>query len=92
MVPNKRELKSYVWHDDKCFFVSTIERDSSARMPPPASRFHETIAWEYDWETTERGAMVAQDGGGPAFRQHYLICEQLFKTGKYKEDSDDDAT
>ncbi len=24
------KLKSYVWHDEKCYFVSTIERDSSA--------------------------------------------------------------
>lgn len=86
MVPDERRMKSYVWHGDECFFVSTIERDSSALMDSPVSRFHETIVWEYDWKTKERGAIVAQEGGGPAFEQHYRVCKQLFKTGKVEEE------
>jgi hypothetical protein len=88
MVPDERKIKSYVWHGDECFFVSTIERDSSATMEAPASRFHETLAWEYNWETTERGAIVMQDGSGEAFAQHYRVCEHLFRCGNVAQDDE----
>ena len=79
---DKRKLKSYVWHGDSCFFVSTIERDSSAAIIP-APRFYETMAWSYDWEAAERGELVAHEGEGTAFEQHYEVCRQLFKTGSF---------
>jgi hypothetical protein len=82
---NVRKLKSYVWHGEQCFFVSTIERDSSAASEPPPRRFHETIVWEYDWETTERGEMVAQDGSHSGLK-HFEICKQIYLHGKYDDD------
>lgn len=82
---DKRLLKSYVWHGDRCYFVSTIERDSSAQVVPP-SRYNETIAWEYDWDSQERGDMVAMEGEGAACRQHFAVCRSLFTTGKYDPD------
>lgn len=82
---DKRKLKSYVWHGGQCYFVSTIERDSSAMVGPPAPRFNESTAWEYDYETSNRGEMVAQEGSGPAFLQHFLMCEHLFKYGEVRE-------
>lgn len=81
MASDDRKLKSYVWHGEQCFFVSTIERDSSAMVGGPPARFHETLAWEYDWETKERGDIVAQDGDGEAFQQHFSMCELLFRSG-----------
>jgi len=92
MAENTRQLKSYVWcyHTDKCFFVSTIERDSSAMGEPPARRFMETIAWEYDWDTRERGKQVADTGSGYVLDQHFEMCWQLYKTGEYKEIEDDE--
>lgn len=78
---NNRIIKSYVWHLGRCFFVSTIERDSSATEGP--RRFNETLVWDYVWETATPGAMIAQ-GDGPAgsIKTHMRICEQLFRDGK----------
>ncbi len=88
-MPDTRELKSYVWHKDKCFFVSTIERDSSATVEPPVPRYHETLAWVWYWDTKKRGVIVAQDGSGEAFEQHYQICKQLFIHGEVMEETRD---
>lgn len=84
--PDRRELKSYVWHheSDKCFFVSTIDRPSSAEACY-GSRYKETIAWEYDWATQKRGNVVAHCGDGPAFKQHMDVCKQLYEAGVYND-------
>ena len=76
-----RQLKSYVWHFAQCFFVSTIERKSSAIEGP--LRYMETIAWEYDWKRKIRQEMVVQTGEGNAFDQHFEVCKQLHRTGKF---------
>jgi hypothetical protein len=88
MAAETPKLKSYVWHDGQCFFVSTIERDSSAMMETPVSRFHETIVWEYDWDTAKRGTMVAQEGCGTAFDQHYRVCKDFYETGKLNDEDE----
>ena len=88
-MPDKRELKSYVWHKEKCFFISTIERDSSAMAGLPLPRFYETMAWVYDWDFRERGIIVAQEGDGGAFEQHYRICKELCDSGEVKKETDD---
>lgn len=81
MTADDRVMKSYVWHDGKCFFVSTIERDCSAMEWP--SRFNETIVWDYDWDTKERGSIVHQDeGSAGSIRKHLTICERLYACGK----------
>ena len=85
---DERKLKSYVWHKDQCFFVSTIMRDSSAFVSP-APRYAETMAWEYNWDTQERGKQVGMTGDGPAFKQHFVMCEQLYKNGIFKEAGDE---
>lgn len=75
-----RMIKTYVWHGDKCFFVSTISRDSSAMLGP--SRYNETLVWEYDWEKAERGQMLWQDEASVgSIRTHQLIVEFLFRHG-----------
>ncbi len=56
---NDRVIKTYVWHEGACFFVSTIERDSSAMEGP--RRFNETLVWRYDWDRRElRGGICFQ--------------------------------
>ena len=82
--PDERKLKTYVWHDGKCYFVSTIMRDSSAAEYP--CRYAETMAWEYDWKTSERGEWVDQDGSGEAFTQHMRVVEDFYRYGKRKSD------
>jgi hypothetical protein len=51
MKPDVRVIKSFVWHGDDCYFVSTIDRDSSSIM---GGRFAETLVWLFDWETNEK--------------------------------------
>ena len=79
--PNKRLLKSIVWHGEQCFYVSTIERDYDG-WSGETIRLNETIVWEFDWLTQNRGCLIHSDGGGGACVQHCAVVERLFKTGK----------
>lgn len=79
------QLKSYVWHGDQCFFVSTIERDSSACVEPPALRFLETMIWEFDWDASEKGELLYQNGS-QSLQQHLHLCETLHRTGELPEE------
>lgn len=76
------QLISYVFHEasGKCFFVSTVERDSSAAACY-GSRYMQTIVWEYDWEKRQRGVMLHLTGDGPAWKQHSRIIETLYRHG-----------
>lgn len=85
---DNRVLKTYVWHGDQCYFVSTIIRDSSAFVSP-APRYAETIAWEFGWSTNTRGKMIAMDGDGAAFAQHMRMVERLHRTGRVEESEAD---
>jgi hypothetical protein len=84
-------IKSYVWHGGKCFYVSTIDRDSSAMLGP--RRFAETIVWEFDWEKNERGSIVYETGwlAGSIFK-HSQVCEFLHDTGRPEIPQDDEET
>ena len=79
--PDQRIIKSYVWHGNNCFFVSTIERDSSAMLGP--RRFNETIVWAFDWEKNESGELISTLGGsrGSIFT-HLQVCQFLHDTGR----------
>lgn len=78
-----RIIKTYVWHGEKCFFVSTIERDSSASEGP--RRYNETLIWEYDWEKGERGEMIDQIGDSEgSIRAHQKAVEGLYEAGVSK--------
>lgn len=79
-------IKTYVWHADKCYFVSTIERDSSAMEGP--SRYNETIVWEYRWDALEgkdkRGALLHTDGEMTgSIRGHQRIVERIYEEGEF---------
>jgi hypothetical protein len=72
----KRIWKSYVWHDDKCFFVSTLERTYDTCEG--SSRGNETLVWEYDWSKKSTGRLVYQ-GGGVA--DHQRVCRCVIAEG-----------
>jgi hypothetical protein len=76
-------MQTTVWHADKAFFVSTIERDSSA-AEAHGMRYEETMAWELDTETLCRkpGILYQVDGG---IRNHLLLCRALARDGEWKE-------
>ena len=75
-----RLIKSYVWHGEECFYVSTIDRDSSAVLGP--RRFAETIVWKFNWATQERTELISTHGGlaGSIFA-HFQVCQFLHETG-----------
>lgn len=77
---SKKVIQSYVWYNDKCYFVSTIERDSS--VIEYAERYNETIVWEYDYEKRERGKMLLQDEDMKcSIDTHNDLCSKIFYEG-----------
>ena len=76
-VPDNRIWQSYVYHEDKCWFVSTIMRgyDTYAGV----TRGMETLVWEYDDKERKRGKLVGHMGG---VRDHQSICRCLIATGE----------
>lgn len=74
-----------VRHGDQWFFVSTIERDSSAMVAPPP-RYYETLVWEWDRAAARRGAMVGQYGSGArTLTTHCAVVQGFHRHGKYEE-------
>ena len=83
---SKALIKSHVFHDGKCFFVSTINRESSA-VEAYGMTYAETMAWEWFQESGSRGDLVAQDeASSDSLRGHFRVCEKLAATGKFYED------
>lgn len=73
---DRRVWKSYVWHNDKCFFVSTIERTYDTYAGE--TRGCETLVWEYDHDIGERGQQIGHMGG---IEDHQRICRCLIAEG-----------
>lgn len=74
--PSEAVIGSYVFHQAKCWNVSTIYRQCSS--PYHDGMYYETIVWEYDADKRERGNMVHQSEG---LDNHFAICKQLIQTG-----------
>lgn len=78
MNPDEKLIQSYV--ADR-YFVSTILRDSSAMVNDPP-RYYETMAWEWDATTCERGDMVIMQADNyerAAVNRHTGICRSLLR-------------
>ncbi len=83
---DKGLIQSYVHHEDKSFFVSTIDRNSSSTQ---GGRYAETIVWEWDSLERKRGSILYQGGAGEgSIRTHQAMCLELFKTGLIANDHD----
>jgi hypothetical protein len=78
---NTTLIQSYVFLNDKAYFVSTINRECSS----PAAygqMYAETLVWMWNPETKERGPMVWQ--GEDVFnniRTHVEVCQRIYATG-----------
>lgn len=72
--PNETIIQSYV---KTKWFVSTIERYSSAAISPPP-RYLETLVWRLN-DKGERTDLIHQDEG---YKAHAKICELLIKGGE----------
>lgn len=85
---SKKLIQSYVWHGDKCFFVSTIDRESSAALAY-GGMYAETMVWAYDYAKGERGNFKGQaEGVEGSIRTHLMMCERLHKIGCTDEPDD----
>lgn len=81
---SKPVIQSYVYFEDKCFMVSTIERASSGI---DRGRFNETIVWNWDKEKRERTEMIYQDAGPRgSLKKHFAICQEFYQAGKMPEE------
>ena len=84
---SEKQIQSYVWHKGECFFVSTIERDSSAMLNP--GRYNETFVYKCHPQdikgavNADYGQQVYQ-GSGPtgSATTHIWVVNALYETGK----------
>lgn len=78
-------IQSYVWHDGNCFFVSTINRESSSPLAY-GHKYAETMVWEYNYQTSVRGELIGQsEDYANSTREHIKACLQLSETGALKD-------
>lgn len=81
--------RTYVWHNDKCFAVSTINRASSA-VAAYGHMYSETMVWEWDAAAGEAGRLIGQDDSWKDnIRQHIEIVQRLRDRGTMEEPNDD---
>jgi hypothetical protein len=75
----KALIQSYVHYNDKVFFVSTINRESSS--PYAAGTIYaETMVWEY--KNNARGEILAQsEATEDSLEGHFNMCKLLAKLG-----------
>ena len=79
---SNKVIQSYVWHGDKCYFVSTINRECSARLSH-GEMYAETIVWEHDAETQKRRKMLWQgEDITDGIETHIAICKSFHDHGK----------
>jgi hypothetical protein len=81
--------QSYRFHKDRLFFVSTINRQSSAMITDPPW-YSETFVWELDPDNpTSTGNLVHESSSHlNDIANHLEISRQFFKNGKANEEDE----
>jgi hypothetical protein len=81
--------QSYIYYEDKLFYISTINRQSSAMITDPPW-YTETFVWELDPNNpTNVGDLVHESSSNfmNDITSHFETCMQFFENGKAnKED------
>ena len=73
--------QTYVWHNDKAFFVSTINRECSSPLAY-GHIYAETLVWEWNPKTRERGKILGQDEcSDGSISAHQNMVQRIFNTG-----------
>ncbi len=80
-----RVWQSYVWHGEKCFFVSTINRNYDCAAVG-TTRGAETLVWECDPNTRVRGQQIGHMG---SVRDHQRICRCLISEGEMLDEDNE---
>jgi hypothetical protein len=70
---------------DEWFFVSTIWRIYNTYEGSTTGQ--ETLVWEYNWATAERGELIGQAG---SVEHHANICRCLIATGEMLDEDRED--
>lgn len=79
---DRRLVQTYIRHRDKLFFVSTINRESSAQLMP--GDYAETMAWEIDKDDLTRRSTLAHEGDvQDSIDKHFEIVSALYEKGEY---------
>lgn len=79
---NDKLIQSYVWYQGRVFFVSTINRESSAMYCPGV--YAETMVWECDPAPPHKrkDAILHQDEAPQgSIHSHIDVCRRLALTG-----------
>ena len=85
---NTKVAQTHVWHEGACFFVSTINRESSSIL---GGTFAETLVWKWDEATRQRGDLIGQTGGSTdSIHAHQAMVKRLHETGKPESEDTDD--
>lgn len=78
-----RIMQSYLYRDGKCFFVSTINRESSSML---GGTYAETFVWDCEPNSHVRGAFLWQgEGGTDSIHTHLKVCQRIAATGSCDE-------
>lgn len=84
-------IQSYVYYKDKVFFVSTINRQSSAIMSY-GGEYAETIAFEWDNIHKTCTTIVGQDEDrAGSLATHLKVCDTLHSQGCLNGDEYDES-
>jgi hypothetical protein len=75
------EIRSYVWHGGKCYFISTNTRQSSAAAAYGAT-YAETIVWDCDSPAGERVKILHMESAAAhSINKHLEICRAIYNKG-----------
>lgn len=86
---SQKLIQTHCYTEFGDFFVSTINRQSSA-IESYDHRYAETMVWEWNESTRERGDLIGQgEGSEYCIRRHQSIVESLFKWGSIDEPEGD---
>lgn len=88
---SEKIIQSYVWHGEKRFFISTINRETSSVLAA-GHIYAETMVWEWDEKSPERGPLIWQgEDRKDSFHTHILACLNLHDNGSMAESETEDA-
>lgn len=78
---NETVIQSFVWHNNKRYFISTIERDCSSLNVQ--TRYNETIVWDWPVGQEQRGTMLFMDEDiAGSISNHISICNRVYSSGE----------
>lgn len=83
---DKTLVQTYVWHGDKVFFVSTINRVSSAALANGAT-YSETLVWDCGANAGDKRRLIGSDSHlTDSIYAHQRMVQRIFDTGSCEKE------